>query len=46
MSKAKTVRAKTPVAMTEESMARGVAYLSRRDADLARVVREYGLPQM
>jgi DNA-3-methyladenine glycosylase II len=33
-------------ALTEETMARAVAELSRRDRDLARVVREFGAPEM
>jgi DNA-3-methyladenine glycosylase II len=32
--------------LTEESLARGVSVLSKRDADLARVAREYGMPRM
>jgi DNA-3-methyladenine glycosylase II len=39
-------RLRAPERLTEESLLRCVAALSRVDPDLARVAREYGMPQM
>ncbi len=46
MMKTDSVASPAPRRLSTASLARGVAYLSARDADLARVVTEYGPPPL
>ena len=42
----KNVKASAPISLTEEALVRGLRFLSKRDSDLARILRELGPPPM